>query len=320
MLAGSAFGWSRINHAFASHLVAAGAIEDPAAPLVVHCTTANIFQRIPHRRNVLFTMTESAYPAPWLTQGLRRADALIVPSEWNRAVFARVCDVPIYVVPIGTHIDFYVGINRPRPKRKAGGKFRVMWLGAHNQRKGWHEVLEAWKTFERDPSMVLYLKTTLNPGEREPIGVRGHGNVLIDNRIIPDTDLLKLYAEADFFVFPSWGEGWGMPLAEAMATGLPCATNLFSGVTEFCDPTVVYPLRFTQRLVQVHDTPSGVVHIEPMAVTDPASVVESIRWARQHWDSAQAMGRRGWNRMQTFGWPHVSQRLLDVLTDISAQQ
>ena len=44
-----------------------------------------------------------------------------------------------------------------------------------------------------------------------------------------------LYKEADALVMASRGEGWGLPLAEAMAMGLPTIGSNWSGSTEFMD-------------------------------------------------------------------------------------
>jgi glycosyltransferase involved in cell wall biosynthesis len=46
-------------------------------------------------------------------------------------------------------------------------------------------------------------------------------------------ELLRLYLAADCYVSAHWGEGWGLPLAEAMAVGLPVVATNFSGNTQF---------------------------------------------------------------------------------------
>ena len=41
--------------------------------------------------------------------------------------------------------------------------------------------------------------------------------------------LRQLYRDADSFVLPTRGEGWGLPIVEAMAMGLPTIATNFSG-------------------------------------------------------------------------------------------
>jgi glycosyltransferase involved in cell wall biosynthesis len=45
--------------------------------------------------------------------------------------------------------------------------------------------------------------------------------------------MADLYQQSHVFVLPSKGEGWGLPLIEAAASGLPIITTMYSGQTEF---------------------------------------------------------------------------------------
>ena len=49
---------------------------------------------------------------------------------------------------------------------------------------------------------------------------------------MPDDDLIRLYQAAELFVFPSLYEGFGLPIAEAMASGAPVIAARSSSLTE----------------------------------------------------------------------------------------
>jgi glycosyltransferase involved in cell wall biosynthesis len=49
---------------------------------------------------------------------------------------------------------------------------------------------------------------------------------------VPDEDLAALYASCSAFVYPSLYEGWGLPVAEAMAFGAPTVTSTVSSLPE----------------------------------------------------------------------------------------
>lgn len=54
---------------------------------------------------------------------------------------------------------------------------------------------------------------------------------LVQGEDMPRAALRNLYAAADAFVLPTRGEGWGLPIAEAMAMALPVIATNWSGPT-----------------------------------------------------------------------------------------
>ncbi len=67
---------------------------------------------------------------------------------------------------------------------------------------------------------------------------------------VAQRDMPSVYRSMDCFVLATRGEGWGRPIAEAMAMGLPAIATAWSGPTEFMNKSNSYPLDFTLRAGQ----------------------------------------------------------------------
>ena len=90
-------------------------------------------------------------------------------------------------------------------------------------------------------------------------GLGGHWQaapVLILDEPLDQTELPSLYRAADAFVLPTRGEGWGRPVMEAMAMGVPAIVTNWSGTTAFATDGTAYLLPYT-----LVEAPTGVRHL-----------------------------------------------------------
>ena len=99
-----------------------------------------------------------------------------------------------------------------------------------------------------------------------------------------ETDLRALYAHADVFVFPSLYEGFGLPVLEAMAVGVPVVTTRMGSIPEVGGDAVVYA-----------DPPD--------AGGLGAGIRNVLGWSAARRAEWVAMGRR---RAATFNWRHTA--------------
>jgi glycosyltransferase involved in cell wall biosynthesis len=156
----------------------------------------------------------------------RRADRILVPSQATRddLVVLGFDGGRIRVVPWGVSAR-PVGpgdVDRVRDRYALPDRF-VLAVGTVEPRKNVPRLAAA---LERTPELPLVVAGAPGWGD----GVETHGDVRFLG-FVPDADLGALYAAATVFAYPSLEEGFGMPIAEAMAQGAPVVTSR-GGATE----------------------------------------------------------------------------------------
>jgi glycosyltransferase involved in cell wall biosynthesis len=169
----------------------------------------------------------------WLGRRLlRRADLVIAVSKHVAGDARRLAGVPeerLVVVPEGVGPGF-----RPEPGAAARVAERhgvdrpfLLYVGALDARKDPHGLVRAWNVARSDGADVE-LVLAGSPGKQAPAelpGARRLGQVT-------HAELVDLYSAAVCFVFPSRGEGFGLPLLEAMACGCPVVAYRNSSIPE----------------------------------------------------------------------------------------
>ncbi len=246
---GNSFGYSVHNDEAREALRNQGFEIDPGARVAVHVAPAHRFRPLDGKLNILYTAWESTDLTPDVREGMARADAVAVTARFLvEAVRRELPTQSVHYCPLGVRAEDFPMERRSRPER--GARFRFLWLGAPNARKGWGIVTEAWKGLARIASMPgarlppaeLYVKTSVT-GRKEEIPVRG-APVVFDSRRLSRAELAGLYRSAHAFLFPSFGEGFGLTMAEAMAAGLPVLFTPWSAMRDLADESCGYPLRY----------------------------------------------------------------------------
>jgi glycosyltransferase involved in cell wall biosynthesis len=130
------------------------------------------------------------------------------------------------IVPHGVDINA-IKFADPRPWREIfGNKTIVLYVAHRNIRKGFRELVNAWKltAASRDPNVVLVLHTSREPNVNDDgYRIPEEGNIVVTDNILKldRGSLYGLYQSADVYVHGALCEGFGIPLVEAMAAGKP---------------------------------------------------------------------------------------------------
>lgn len=301
-LVGNSFGYSLLQQAIYAGLLSRGVTIRRGAPLRLQVVSPGLVRPAPGATNVVMTMWENYEMEEPRVANLRLADHLIVPSNFCQDAFSRF-GLRTVRCPLGIYPERW-----PYQKRAWDGSttFRWLWVGAPNPRKGWDVIEDAWQPFRNLKNVELYLKTT---GTDRPEEVVRRGNAIVDNRRIDHAELLALYHSAHAFVFPTAGEGWGLTLQEAMATGLPVIATKYSGHLDFCDASVAAMVGYEDARARFAADGLDIEGLPPV-VAVREQVAESILAVMKDYPRAVARARIGAQRVRRFTWDRTVDTLL----------
>lgn len=249
------------------------------------------YHMFPAENIVGYTMFETdgipTYPQlgqDWMQIVNETCTRLMVPSPWCAEVFGRKAKVPIDVVPLGFDFDQWPAGKRP------GGTFTFLMWGELHRRKGADIAVRAFRrAFPKQGDVRLILKS--NCGTYWPEAAEKDGRIVLTCQVMDHRELLNLVRNAHVCLFPSRGEGFGMPAVEAMATGALVIMTDGTGLRDLCDDRYNIPLPSTGWEQAEYD-PSWITKPGRWCVPDEDALVERMRWAYENDAKARAVGDR----------------------------
>lgn len=171
----------------------------------------------------------------------------------------------------GCGVDHWERIEAAPEFQAPGKSFRFLHVSSCFPRKGADVLLKAYgEAFSNQDDVTLIIKTFENP----------HNDILQqlnklkeDNPEYPDTVVLfddwsesqlkALYKACDVLVAPSRAEGYGLPMAEAMLSGLAVITTGWSGQLDFCNEDTAWLVDYDFALADTHFEQFGSVWADP---------------------------------------------------------
>ncbi len=276
-------------------------------------------------RNLLFFFwEESCIHRDWVAAFNRDLDGVVVASEFVRkSLIDSGVAVPIGV--IGAGVD-HVAVPARRPPRPAGKPVTFLHVSSCFPRKGADVLLAAWaKAFRAGDPVRLIIKTFPNPHNDVPEQLAAlraadaHlAAVEIINEDVPHARILELYGEADVAVLPTRGEGFGLPMAEAMLFELPVIATAHGGHADFCTAADSWPLDFHFAPAGSHLGVPHALWVEPSA-DDLAGQLRHLAALTQ--SGAAELGARvaaARARAATMTWDAAAARLVDFVERLPA--
>ncbi|HEX9065637.1 MAG TPA: glycosyltransferase family 1 protein [Streptosporangiaceae bacterium] len=234
-------------------------------------------------------VTATFYKAAIRTSA-RRATRLIVPSKATRDEVVRVLEADSTKIDVAYHgvdHDLFSPPNPAQLERVAArlglhGRPYVAYLGTLEPRKNVPALIKGWAAAVEDlsdpPALVLAGGTGWSDEVDEAVAAVPAHLRLVRPGYLHFTDLPGFFGGALIVAFPSIGEGFGLPVLEAMACGAPVLTTHRTSLPEVGGDAVAYT--------------------EP----DVGAITTSLRALIEDGAQREALGTAGYARSLEFTW------------------
>jgi glycosyltransferase involved in cell wall biosynthesis len=270
-----------------------------------------------------YAWEETAFPEKFVEEFNQTLDLIAVVSSQTARVL-RDAGVRTPMAVVGNGVDHLLNIEpAPLPRELPSG-FRFLHVSSCFPRKGADVLLRAYgQAFRRSDDVTLIIKTFPNP----------HNDVarqLADWRVrdpeYPRVELIEedwtgeqivgLYRACQVLVAPSRGEGFGLPVAEAMLQGLPVITTNWGGQLDFCNDETVWLIDYNPELAQTHINLPDSLWAEPSVESLKQRLQELHALPQPERDRKTERARK--QILDRYTWRQVGERTLAALAAIDA--
>ncbi|MFO1488997.1 MAG: glycosyltransferase [Verrucomicrobiota bacterium] len=270
-------------------------------------------------------------PQSWVEQS-KNVDEFWVPSHYVRKVYTEsgVESAKVQVVPNGIDPERF----RPdaAPRTLATDKsFKFLFVGGTIGRKGTDILLDAFlKAFTAADDVALVIKdfggSTFYKGQtlsERIVEYQRRPNapqiIYLDTELAPE-ELPGLYTACDCLVHPYRGEGFGLPVLEAMACGLPVMVTAGGATDDFA--TDDFAIRIPARRRDIGREISGMPLAGEAWLLEPDLnvLIERMKSLAANRDAAKVLGRKASKHVrQNWTWNRAAETALARLQVLAAE-
>ncbi|WP_286817045.1 glycosyltransferase family 4 protein [Desulfobacter sp. UBA2225] len=285
-----------------------------------------------------YAWEESVFPGQWI-------DAFNIQLHLVGAVSGYVArtlknnGITVPTITMGNGVDHLKEVApEPLPFRFPPG-YTLLHISSCFPRKGADLLLKAFTAadFGARPEVTLIIKTFPNPhnsilSQLDKAGwvkeqqsqlffYNGTMNskkkiLLVEDELSPG-QLVSLYRHSDLLVAPSRGEGFGLPMAEAMVFGLPVLTTGFGGQTDFCSHETAWLTDYKFSRARTHMALPDSVWVEP-DLGDLTRQMEHISRLPAEKINRKTRAAKE-NILKNYAWRQVSKRLTQAIETLDHQ-
>ena len=271
-----------------------------------------------------YAWEETGYPFEWIQSFNQELDGVLCTSHHVKKVLIdNGLRLPAFVT--GNGCDHWEGVISKHYSLGTTKEFRFLHVSSCFPRKGAEALLEAFgQAFSREDDVTLVIKTFDNPHNTISESLAAHQKnrhdfpqVIIIKEDLDEGSLKSIYEQCDVFVAPSCAEGFGLPLAEAMLSGMPAIVTNWSGQNDFCDSKnswlVDYHYAHAKTHFGLYSSAWANIYVDDLAKNMKMAVQTSN-------DLRSEMARKGREKiLSDFTWSAVAERSISALHTLEAK-
>lgn len=238
-------------------------------------------------------------------EGLKSAAKVIADSEASKKSLIKNLDLNpenIKVIYLGVEKKFTV-INEKKYLAEVREKYKIpedafiiLHVGHNLSYKNIEGIIKSLELFKEKNKEFVFLKVgdDFSSEQKKLISEKGlEKNVLVIGKVL-DSELPLIYNLSSVLLYPSLNEGFGFPVLEAMASGLPVVISKEGSLGEIADSAAVY--------------------VDPLNYEEIASKLEVVL---KEGALREELTRKGLDQAKKFTWEKTAKEVLKVYEEVN---
>jgi glycosyltransferase involved in cell wall biosynthesis len=272
------------------------------SPAINFCTSVVTIHDILFESHPQYFPIAFRYRCKLLVRGAatRQAQHVFTVSEFSKREIVTRYRVPperVTVVPNGVDCSrFFPGCAGSDVALRYGlepGKY-LLSVGRLEPRKNLLTLLQAYTQLgPPKPPLVIVGQPHFNFDDLSALAEKIPSGRIVFCKDVSDSELPALYRNAALFLFPSWAEGFGIPVLEAFASGVPVVCSNTTSLPEI--------------------TGGAAILVDP---ADPGQWSDAIHSVLASKERAESLLHAGLSRVTHFNWQVAAERVAAVYSDL----